>query len=124
MNLSEFQVDVLRTVNPKLSHEERIHHAFAMLPAEAGEVSSILQKMYQGRPINPARLKDELGDVLYAVMYIAAECDIDPDEILDFNVAKRTERYPLGFDAARSNWRDARGVLANAEPVKPGGGAE
>jgi hypothetical protein len=46
--------------------------------AEVGEVHAIFQKVFQGKPVNPEKLKDELGDVVWFASEIAlgAESDI------------------------------------------------
>lgn len=105
VSLADFEIDVDRTLNQALTGEQKIAHAVSMLASEAGEVSGIYQKTFQGQPLKIDRITDELGDVLFAVVYAAHAVGVSMDDIMSFNVAKRRARYPEAFDAARSNWR-------------------
>ena len=116
MRLSEFEIDVARTLNPDLTEEQKVDHALTMLASEVGEVLSIKQKTFQGKPFDIDKIKDELGDVLFAAVYLAHSTGISLEDIMEFNVAKRLVRFPIGFDAKRSDWRNV-----TVFDVNPGG---
>lgn len=68
MTGSEFQKSAICTVNiddPK----DMLRHAVFGLTSEAGEVSGILQKEYQGHPFDPEHMKKELGDCLWMMLW-------------------------------------------------------
>lgn len=48
MTLDTYQRKAARTINEKLSAEEKIRHAVHGMAAEAGEVNGLYQKVYQG----------------------------------------------------------------------------
>jgi NTP pyrophosphatase (non-canonical NTP hydrolase) len=97
-------------------------HAALMLASEAGEVAGLVQKGYQAAPI-PAdgetrgprdilagidreKLLNELGDVRFALELMLLATGVNMYEIENRNVDKLSERYPAGFDPARSIHRE------------------
>ena len=72
------------------------------MTSEAGEVSGILQKTYQGHEIDFEHVKKELGDCLWM---IAEACDafgFSLDEVMELNIEKLRKRYPKGFSSENS----------------------
>lgn len=68
------------------------------LAGEAGEVANIVKKIQRdhGGEINDeirARLKDELGDVLWYISACADELGLSLEEIAEFNVGKLAKRH-------------------------------
>ena len=68
------------------------------LTGEAGEVANIVKKIQRdfGGVINDeirARLKDELGDVLWYISACADELGLTLEEIAQFNVEKLAARH-------------------------------
>ena len=68
------------------------------LTGEAGEVANIVKKIQRdhGGVINDdtrAKLKDELGDVLWYISACADELGLTLKEIADFNVDKLAKRH-------------------------------
>ncbi len=68
------------------------------LAGEAGEVANIVKKIQRdfGGVINDdvrARLKDELGDVLWYISACADEIGLTLDEIAEYNVEKLAKRH-------------------------------
>ncbi len=68
------------------------------LAGEAGEVANIVKKIQRdfGGEITVeirAKLKDELGDVLWYIAACADELDLTLMEIAEFNVEKLAARY-------------------------------
>lgn len=71
--------------------------------SEAGEFSEIVKKaLFQGKPLNDenlAKLKSELGDVIWYWINGCRALGLDPNEVIAANVAKLSARYPGGsFD--------------------------
>lgn len=94
-------------------------HAALMLASEAGEVAGLVQKGYQAAPIprdlgetrqpsdilvgiDHSKMLDELGDVRFALEIMLLSMGMTMDDIEQRNMAKLSERYPAGFDPARS----------------------
>ena len=68
------------------------------LAGEAGEVANIVKKIQRdhGGVLNDeirAKLKDELGDVLWYISACADELDMTLEEIAEFNVQKLAARH-------------------------------
>lgn len=103
MTGKEYQNLAMRTCSiPYDKSYDKLCHAVFGLSSEAGEVSGILQKVYQGHGIDIEHFKKELGDCLWM---IAEACDvfgIDLDEVMEINIEKLKKRYPDGFSAERS----------------------
>lgn len=109
MTFREYQEKSRRTQNPALTDEERMIHAMSGIGSEAGEILSILQHRYQGKPIESLDVLDELGDLLW---FAAELCDAfgdDLETVAAANVRKLEMRYPHGFSAARSEARHTFG---------------
>ena len=102
MTLNEYQKLAARTMNKNLNKEETQLHGVFGLGAEAGEVQSIFQKVYQGHKIKTEDLKKELGDVMWMVAEICTVNNWTMNEIGLMNIHKLMARYPDGFSAERS----------------------
>lgn len=103
MELNEYQKLALRTCD--LAHKnsrDMVYHAVFGLASEAGEVSGIFQKEYQGHIFQIEHFKKELGDCLWMIAEAAAAYDISLDDVARTNIEKLRERYPDGFDAEHS----------------------
>ena len=74
MTWEEYATEVKRTI-PNLTLEEMTRHGKLGLVAEVGEVHAIFQKVYQGKPVDPEKLKDELGDVVWFATEIAISAE-------------------------------------------------
>lgn len=77
-------------------------HAVFGLTSEAGEVSGILQKAYQGHDVDPMHLKKELGDCLWMIAEACTALGFDLEDVMQTNIDKLKYRYPEGFSAERS----------------------
>lgn len=66
MKINEYQQLAARTINPTLTPDEVRQHALHEMSSELGEIHDIFQKHLQGHPIDPAALKYEIGDLLWA----------------------------------------------------------
>lgn len=85
--------------------EDMATHAVFGLCSEAGEVAGIFQKFYQGHPISMEHIKKELGDCMWMIAEACTAFDLDLDDVMQTNIAKLRDRYPGGFEAERSLYR-------------------
>lgn len=106
MNFKEYQELSQRTSNTK-SKSDKITNGLMGLNGEAGECIDILKKYYyQGHELDKDKLRNELGDVLW---YIAETCvglGTTLEDIAKGNIDKLKKRYPEGFKAERSIYRE------------------
>jgi len=99
MRLEVFQKVVDRTWNKGPLPDDRKTHAVLTLTTEAAEVADIWKKYkFSNRPDKPTEidlehLHEEVGDVLYGVLAVAAEFGIDPEECMDVVAKKLAARY-------------------------------
>lgn len=102
MTIQEYQEKARRTQADDLTKEEQLFHAVFGLAAEAGEVAGILQKNYQGHPVDKMHLIRELGDCLWMISEACDVIGVDMGQVMKINILKLMERYPDGFSADRS----------------------
>ena len=90
-----------------LSGEQRIRtmpYLALGLTGESGEVAEHIKKwLAHGLPLDLDKLVLELGDVLWYLQAMAAECGVSLAEVRDRNVTKLRARYPQGFVAGGGN---------------------
>jgi NTP pyrophosphatase (non-canonical NTP hydrolase) len=99
----EYQELAMRTCAiPASNKEERLHHAVFGLSSEAGEVSGIMQKKYQGHEVDRTHIMKELGDALWFIAEACSACDTTMDEVMDLNIDKLRARFPDGFEVDKS----------------------
>ncbi len=109
MDLETYRTDVLRTVRPEMGERDRLLLGALGLAGEAGEVADSLKKMlFHGHPLDTDAVRDELGDVMWYVMFLCDTLDFPLEDVLAANVAKRARRYPDGFSEERSRNRHPR----------------
>lgn len=106
-DLDEYQAYAARTINGNLNDSDMLLHAVFGLCSEAGEVAGIKQKVYQGHYQNDEHLKKELGDCMWMIAEACTALHINMSEIATLNIQKLRERYPKGFEAERSLFREA-----------------
>jgi NTP pyrophosphatase (non-canonical NTP hydrolase) len=103
MTLNDYEQAAARTVNPKLSENERLLDAAAGLAEEAGEVLGHARKhVYQNRALDKSALEKELGDVLWCLAIAAKSAGLSLEQIAAANVAKLKARYPDGYRDLRT----------------------
>lgn len=98
MTMTEYQLAVERTL--KSDHDPAMKRLAVTLGlcGEAGEVAEIVKKRYlHGRPMDVAKLAEELGDVLWYVAGVASSYGIELSDVAEFNIDKLKQRYPDGF---------------------------
>lgn len=111
MAANEYQNLAMRTCSiPYSQRRDMLLHAVLGLTSEAGEVSGIFQKEYQGHKIDPDHLKKELGDCLWMIAEACTALGLDLESVMRANIKKLKARYPDGFDAGRSLHREAGDV--------------
>ena len=97
MNFEEYQQAAGRTaLYPR--RLENLEYPTLGLTGEAGEVANIVKKIQRdhGGVINDeirAKLKDELGDVLWYISACADELGLMLGEIAEYNVGKLAKRH-------------------------------
>lgn len=108
MNLDDYQSAALRTASTRVSgvpedkEREALAFAYAALGVggEAGELVGAIKKfLYQGRDFVETRghVKDEIGDVLWYLSWIADLFKLDLRTCAVANIEKLKKRYPHKF---------------------------
>lgn len=74
------------------------------LAAEAGEIANEYERgMRNGRHTNMAKVRDELGDVLWQIARICDTLDWSFEGLMEMNIEKLTERYAREGIASRDD---------------------
>ena len=102
MTLEEYELAALRTSPDYETEQDQLNHAVFGLASEAGEVTGILQKVYQGHPMDKDHLAKELGDCLWMIAEACDAIGIPMEDVAKMNIEKLMERYPDGFDPEKS----------------------
>lgn len=105
MNLNEYQELAKRTCSITDDDEKMLFHGALGLASEAGEVTGILQKTYQGHTFDKTHMMKELGDCLWMIAEVCTAIGCTMDEVGQMNIDKLKARYPEGFTAERSLYR-------------------
>ena len=97
MNFEEYQ-DAASLTALYPNRLKNLEYPTLGLAGEAGEVANIVKKIQRdfGGEITDeirAKLKDELGDVLWYISACADELNLTLTEIAEFNVEKLAERH-------------------------------
>ena len=96
-------------VNEQGMAPERMLTAALGLSAESGEFTEIVKKViFQGKPMDDYtkhHMKRELGDVMWYVAQACIALDTPLGDIINMNISKLEDRYPDGFEVARSENR-------------------
>lgn len=103
MQLNVYQKLAMRTCSiPMNDYGAILNHAVFGLTSDAGEVSGILQKLYQGHEPDPEHMKKELGDCLWMIAEACTALGFELDDVAQTNLDKLKTRYPDGFDTEHS----------------------
>ena len=102
MTINEYQNLAARTINKNLNLAEMERHALFGLCGEVGEIHSLYQKEYQGHELSKEKLRNEIGDVCWMVAELCTANGFDLEAVMKDNIAKLKQRYPEGFDPAKS----------------------
>jgi len=94
MNFSEYQIEAMKTANPKNNQQDKVMYGILGLFGESGEVAEMLKKsLRDGIELNRENLVKELGDVLWYMAYICNTFDIDMQDAADGNIKKLRARH-------------------------------
>lgn len=97
MTFDAYQVAAARTAKAE-PHLERVLVQTCGLSGEVGEIADMVKKWaWHGKELDPTRMADELGDVLWYVADLASACGLSLSAVAAGNVAKLERRYPSGF---------------------------
>lgn len=112
MTPNEYQKLAARTIPVDQNDAgSMLAHAVYGLTSEAGEVSGILQKVYQGRDIDHEHLKRELGDCCWMIAEACTALGFKFEDVLKTNIEKLEARFPENhFDVYKDQHR-AKGDL-------------
>lgn len=106
MTLKEYIIQTRRT-RPSFSEmDKKLAQAGMGLAGETGEVVDLIKKIiFQKKPLDKEKLKEELGDIFWYLAYIIDILEISPEKILEDNINKLKIRYPDGFSTKSANER-------------------
>lgn len=94
-------------VRSTASKNPQIEEGIIGMASESGEVLDILKKhLFQGHELERDNLIEEVGDVLWYLMFTCIQMDITLEELMEANAEKIRKRYPDGFDPEKSVNRD------------------
>lgn len=107
LTLNEYQHLAQRTSRKDLTMPQHLMNAMLGLAGEVGECCDLVKKSnYQdGRAIGED-LMDELSDVMWYLAEAATAIGTTLNEIGLHNIHKLQKRYPDGFSAERSLYRE------------------
>lgn len=108
MNLDQYSLLAIRTLNDLESSEANLAHMALGITGEAGEVADIIKKHYAyGKSLDTLHLVEEIGDIMFYLNGLLAELDVEWSEVLGVNIKKLEVRYPdLKFNADHAINRD------------------
>ncbi len=105
-NFDEYQRLARRTLNQNVEDSMRFANLGMGLAGESGEVCDYLKKVvFHGHSLDADKLKDELGDVLWYLANLADTTGLSLSEVAEHNIEKLRQRYPDGFAADKSRYR-------------------
>jgi len=103
---NQYQEEARRTLNTEIDAQYILANLGMGLAGEAGEVCDYLKKVvFHGHPLDPKKVSEELGDVLWYLANVAEAAGLSLGDIAEQNIAKLRERYPNGFEQIRSQQR-------------------
>ena len=106
MTLDDYQQAARRTMNARLTDDERLLDAAAGLVEEGGEVLGLVRKhTFMGHALDRERMVKELGDALWCLATCATALGVPLHEVAEMNLAKLRARYPEGYSDERSRDR-------------------
>ena len=112
MTPNEYQRNAMRTASGISTScpENLLLQGVMGMSGESGEALDIVKKvMFQGHELNEVtkeHLIRELGDVLWYVATTAEALNVPLETVMQVNIDKLRNRYPMAFDAERSQHRE------------------
>ena len=111
ITMNEYHMHALRTM-PQQDSPTQLDNAVFGLVGEVGEVVDHIKKhKFQQHALQPAKIAEELGDILWYIAQMCSAIGYNLDDVASGNVHKLQRRYPEGFEAARSIKRNYDEVL-------------
>ena len=105
MTINEYQKLAMRTANKDTCHH--LLNGVLGLCGESGEVADLVKKAtFQGHELNHEHVAKELGDIAWYLALSATAIGYDLETVMQMNIDKLRKRYPEGFDAKRSLYRE------------------
>lgn len=107
MTPNQYQKLAMRTAPTSMADPgAMLNHAIFGLCSEAGEVSGIFQKVYQGRAVDVDHVKKELGDCLWMIAEACTAMGFELEDVMQTNIDKLEARFPdHKFDIYRDTHR-------------------
>ena len=103
MNFNDYQKQAQWTFDRSLDNREQLILGALGACGEAGEVAELVKKhLYHGHALDVAKVRAELGDVLWYVSALASHLGLSLADVAQGNLDKLRARYPEGFDPERS----------------------
>ena len=103
MEINEYQLLAMRTLNKELDKKEVLTNSVMGLCGESGEACDLDKKhLFHGHELDRDALIKELGDVAWYLAEAATAIEIDLSEVFERNIEKLKKRYPEGFSEERS----------------------
>ena len=104
MTPNEYQMLALRTANlHERTKDLRLCNWAMGLSGETGEAVDMLKKaIHHQHVLEDDALKKELGDICWYIAVLAAEFNIEFEDLLKTNIDKLKARYPEGFSSEAS----------------------
>ena len=103
MDINEYQVLAMRTLNKELSKKDVLINGVMGLCGESGEAIDIVKKhLAQGHELDKEKLAKELGDIAWYLAETAYALDLKLEDIFVMNIEKLKKRFPEGFNVEDS----------------------
>lgn len=111
MDAADYQEQVARTRMDQPGFEIPGHAMMVVwnalgLAGKAGEVAELVKKgVFHRRSIDPAKLEQEIGNVLWYAAALCTDAGLDLSEIMQANLEKLKVRTPNGYSFEESQQR-------------------
>ena len=103
MEINEYQLLAMRTLNKELDKKDILTNSVMGLCGESGEACDLVKKhLFHGHELDKEAFIKELGDIAWYLAEAATALDIDLSEVLERNIEKLKKRYPEGFSSEKS----------------------
>lgn len=102
MHIEDFQQLSKRTAPDNGQRENALNFIIGAF-GELSETSELIKKWaFHNHPLDTEKIANELGDVMWYIVNLATEFDLDMDLVLEGNINKLFKRYPNGFNTEDS----------------------
>ena len=97
----EYQAEAKRTLNTAIERPYLFANLGMGLAGEAEKFVITLKVVFHGHKLDPKKVEEELGDVLWYLANLADAVGLSQIKLLK-NIKKLRKRYPNGFEQIRS----------------------